>query len=151
MKLVSAALFLTASLAFAAQPGVTIFSANEIQAKSDKLLDKHLPFADETLPRFGNHYFLLAAREQTGSAEMHEHEADVFVVEHGGATLLSGGKIVKSHTEKPGEIRGGSIEGGERRALNAGDIVHIPAGVPHQVLLDKGKPFVYFVIKVTGQ
>jgi mannose-6-phosphate isomerase-like protein (cupin superfamily) len=151
MKLVLAALFLAAGLALAAQPGVTIFSANEIQSKGDKLLGKRLPFADETLPRFGNHYFLLAAREQTGSAELHEHEADVFVVERGGATLLSGGKIVKGHTEKPGEIRGSSIEGGQRHALNVGDIVHIPAGVPHEVLLDKREPFVYFVIKVTGQ
>jgi quercetin dioxygenase-like cupin family protein len=35
--------------------------------------------------------------------------------------------------------------------LSTGDIVHIPAGTPHQLLLDKGKPFTYFVVKVTGQ
>ncbi len=151
MKTAAAALILVSSLAFAAQPGVTIFKANDIQVKSDKLLDKHLAFADETLPRFGNHYMLLAAREQTGSAESHEHEADIFVVERGSATLLSGGTIVQARTEKPGEIRGSSIEGGERRAVRTGDIIQIPAGVPHQLLLEKGKPFVYFVVKVTGQ
>jgi mannose-6-phosphate isomerase-like protein (cupin superfamily) len=151
MKTIPAALVVAAGLAFAAQPNVTIFQASEIQTKSDKLLDKHLAFASEMLPRFGNHYMMLAAREQTGLAESHEHEADIFVVERGSATLLSGGTIVQRHTEKPGEIRGSSIEGGERRTVSTGDIIQIPAGVPHQLLLEKGQPFVYFVVKVTGQ
>jgi quercetin dioxygenase-like cupin family protein len=64
---------------------------------------------------------------------------------------LTGGKVVNPKTIKPGEIRGTSISGGERHTLSTGDIVHIPAGVPHQILLEKGKPFTYFVVKVTGQ
>ena len=51
-------------------------------------------------------------------------------------------------TQKPGEIRGTSIEGGERHRLGAGDIIHLPAGTPHQLLVEEGKPIVYFVIKV---
>jgi quercetin dioxygenase-like cupin family protein len=59
--------------------------------------------------------------------------------------------VVSPHTEKPGEIRGSSIEGGDRHILGTGDIIHIPAGVPHQLLIDKQKPFTYFVVKVMAQ
>jgi len=130
---------------------VDIYSAKQLQAMSRQLAQKGTQFAAWDLARYGNHYTILAFREATGSSELHEHEADFFVVESGEATLLTGGTIVNPHTEKPGEIRGTSIEGGERHLIAAGDIVHIPAGTPHQVLLEKGKPFTYFVVKVTGQ
>jgi quercetin dioxygenase-like cupin family protein len=32
--------------------------------------------------------------------------------------------------------------------LNPGDVVHIPATVPHQMLVPDGSTFIYFVIKV---
>lgn len=35
-------------------------------------------------------------------------------------------------TETPGEPRGSSIEGGQIRRLVRGDVIVIPAGVPHQ-------------------
>ena len=135
--------------AFPAQ--VDLFTAKDLQGVAAALTPKEAGFADKNLARYGNHYFLLAKREQTGSSEMHEHEADVFVVQSGEAAIVLGGKIVGSHAVKPGELRGTSIEGGERRHLAAGDVIHIPAGTPHQLLLTKGKPFVYFVVKVTGQ
>ena len=94
---------------------------------------------------------MLAYREETGSSEVHEHEADIFVIEDGEATIVTGGKVVNPKTQKPGEIRGTSITGGERHMLATGDIVHIPAGTPHQLMIEKGKPFMYFVVKVTGQ
>lgn len=108
-------------------------------------------FKSENLQRYPGHYTMMAYRSATGSSELHQHEADIFVIESGSATLVTGGKIVNPHTEKPGEIRGSSIEGGERRAVASGDIVHIPANTPHQLLIDNGKPFTYFVVKVTGQ
>ncbi len=115
------------------------------------LASKGLSFADKNIARYGNHYLLLARRGETGSSELHEHEADIFIVQSGAATIVTGGKIVKPQTTKLGEIRGSSIEGGERHTLATGDIIHIPAGTPHQLLIDKGTPFAYFVVKVTGQ
>jgi quercetin dioxygenase-like cupin family protein len=32
--------------------------------------------------------------------------------------------------------------------LKKGDIVHIPANIPHQLVLAKGDTFQYFIIKV---
>lgn len=51
-------------------------------------------------------------------------------------------------TTAPGEMRAPSIEGGSRRKISAGDVVHIPAKVAHQVLLDSGGKFDYMVVKV---
>ena len=130
---------------------VDLYRAKELQAEGQSLAGKGKPFASKDLARYGNHYTMLAHRESSGSAELHEHEADIFIVETGDATLISGGTVLHGHTEKPGEIRGTGIEGGERQELATGDIVHIPAGTPHQLLIHKGHPFTYFVVKVTGQ
>lgn len=136
----------------AAEPGrVEIYSAASIRNMANELSQKGTQFASRDLSRFGTHYFMLAQREATGSAEVHEHEADIFVVETGSADLITGGTVVKPQTQKPGEIRGSSIQGGEKHEIAAGDIIHIPAGVPHQLIIGKTKPFTYFVVKVTGQ
>ena len=149
------ALLLLAAAAFAADQTadqkVDIYSAKDLAAIRTKLAQKGAPFAAQDLARYGNHYTMLAFRNATGSAEVHEHEADIFIVESGEATLVTGGKLVHGHMQKPGEIRGTSIDGGERHPLGTGDVIHIPAGVPHQLLIEKGKPFAYFVVKVTGQ
>jgi mannose-6-phosphate isomerase-like protein (cupin superfamily) len=140
-----------ATFGVAAAQNVDIYSAKDLAAAKNKLVQKRAAFAAQDLVRYGNHYTMLAYREATGSAEVHEHEADIFIVESGEATLVTGGKLINGHAQKPGEIRGTSIEGGERHGLAAGDIIHIPAGVPHQLLIEKGKTFTYFVVKVTGQ
>ena len=146
-----ASLLVFGGLAWAASSQVDIYTVKDIQSRANKLAAEKKPFASEDIARYGNHYSMLAYREATGASELHEHEADIFVVENGTGTLLTGGEVVNAKTVKPGEIRGTSITGGERHAVSAGDIVHIPAGVPHQILLKKGKPFTYFVVKVTGQ
>ena len=130
---------------------VDIYSTRDLKAAEGKLAGKKEPFASQELARYGNHYTMQPHREETGSSEVHEHEADIFVIEDGEATIVTGGKVVNPKTQKPGEIRGSSITGGERHTLATGDIIHIPAGTPHQLLLEKGKPFTYFVVKVTGQ
>jgi mannose-6-phosphate isomerase-like protein (cupin superfamily) len=142
--------FLCASLAFA-ENGVVVYSTADLAKMSHELAQKGTPFASKDLERYKDHYTILAHRTATGSSEVHEHEADVFVITSGGAVLVSGGKLLHPQTQKEGEIRGTGIEGGEKRAVAAGDIVHIAAGVPHQLLIEKGKPVTYFVVKVTGQ
>jgi len=70
-------------------------------------------------------------------------------VESGGGTLVYGGKLVDGKTTQPNEIRGPSISGGMEMKIAAGDVVTIPAKLPHQVKLDAGKEMTYFVVKVT--
>ena len=76
------------------------------------------------------------------------YDADFFFVIQGSAKLLTGGTVQDGKTVSPGEIRGKSVLNGVETTLNPGDIVHIPATVPHQLLLPEGQSFLYFVIKV---
>ena len=91
---------------------------------------------------------MIARREADGSAEIHETQVDFFFVQSGTATLVYGGEVPGARTTAPGELRGPAVKGGERKTLNPGDVVHIPAKVPHQLLVPAGKEFTYFVIKV---
>lgn len=71
-------------------------------------------------------------------------------MQSGSATLVVGGIMVGGETVEPHEKRNGTIEGGIRRKLSAGDIVRIPARMPHQLLLGGSREFTYSVIKVKG-
>lgn len=115
------------------------------QAKGSKeagtgILEKHLDSST-----------ILAFRDLDGKAELHQHFGDVFVVLQGTATLVTGGTIASPMTTAPGEIRGTSIEQGTRKKLQEGDIAHIPPGVPHQLVLDAGGTFTYFVVKIPAK
>ena len=46
----------------------------------------------------------------------------------------------------PNEIRGRAIEGGEAHQISKGDVVVVPAGLPHWFKEVRG-PFLYFVCK----
>src|SRR5205809_7662282 len=89
----------------------------------------------QRLGDFPNDAFMLSRREADGIVEWHETQADVFFVQSGSATLLVGGTLVGGETTEPHEKRNGSIQGGIRRKLAAGDVVRIPPKVPHQLLL----------------
>jgi mannose-6-phosphate isomerase-like protein (cupin superfamily) len=104
--------------------------------------------ATETLKKYASDYTMLAFRSKSGKAELHEKFADFYFVVGGAATLVSGGHMVNSATTAPGEVRGDSIQDGREAKLKKGDIVHIPANIPHQLVLDKGATFQYFIVKV---
>jgi mannose-6-phosphate isomerase-like protein (cupin superfamily) len=104
--------------------------------------------ATSKLNEYPNHFTMLALRSKNGGAEIHENYADFFFVVRGNAKLLTGGTVQDGKTVNPGEIRGKSVVNGLETTLNPGDIVHIPAAVPHQLLLPEGGTFLYFVIKV---
>ncbi len=90
----------------------------------------------------------LIHRALTGEAELHEEFSDIFIVRSGSATLVIGGALQEPRTVGPGEVAAKSIKGGERRKLKAGDVVHIPAKLPHWVFLDPGETVTYLIIKV---
>ena len=94
--------------------------------------------------------FVLSRRQTDGMPEWHENQADVFFVQSGSATLVVGGTLVGAENTEPHEKRNGTIQGGVRQKLSAGDVVRIPPKVPHQLLLDGSPEFTYFVVKVKG-
>lgn len=104
--------------------------------------------AGETLKAYPRHSAILSFRSRDGEAEIHENFADVFYVLEGRTTLVTGGTIVGARLTKPGETRGTSIEGGARQELRAGDVAHVPAGLPHQMLVAGEQTVTCLVMKV---
>jgi mannose-6-phosphate isomerase-like protein (cupin superfamily) len=134
------------------QTGFEHWSVADLQALDKTLAEKAASDAHRTASKpiadYPNDLFMLAHREADGVAELHETQADVFFVQAGTATLLVGGTLAGAETVSPREKRNGTIQGGTRVKLCAGDVVRIPANMPHQVLLDGSKQFTYFVIKI---
>jgi mannose-6-phosphate isomerase-like protein (cupin superfamily) len=151
MRLIAAAL-LFAGLALPAgdPPGFHFWSASELKGFSKSLAPKidAQKIATGNLGAHGNYSFLVAHREGSGEAEYHENQADIFVVETGGGTLVYGGTLVDGKTTAPNEMRAASISGGKERKVGPGDVVTIPAKTPHQMKLAPGTEITYFVVKV---
>jgi mannose-6-phosphate isomerase-like protein (cupin superfamily) len=132
-------------------PGFTMWKSSELKAFAKSLAPKidANKVATQQLGKFGNYSYMVAHREGPGEAEYHETQADIFIVQSGEATLVVGGKVEGGKTTAPNEIRGTSISGGENKRMGPGDVVSIPAKTAHQVKTDPGKPFTYFIVKVT--
>lgn len=104
--------------------------------------------ASETIGEYPQHKAMLSFRARSGEVEVHDEWADLFVVLAGMAALVVGGTVVEARVIAPGETRGDSIEGGIRQELRAGDVVHVPAGTPHQFLLAGDKTVTSLVMKI---
>ncbi len=97
---------------------------------------------------FGEHLLEISHRESTGRAELHKTKSDVIVIQTGTATLLTGGDVIEPVDTAPNEIQGSGIKGGVKHQVAPGDIINIPAGVPHQFFLEPGAQITYLVVKV---
>ena len=104
--------------------------------------------ASETIRAFPRHGAMLSVRLRSGQAEIHDRHADLFVVLSGQARIVTGGQLAKPKTVAEGETRGEAIEGGQTQELRQGDIVHVPAGAPHQFLVSHERPVACLVIKI---
>ena len=127
----------------------TSLKTSDQTLNSEAAADPH-HFAVKQLADFPNEAFLLVHREADGQVEWHETQIDIFFVQSGSATLLVGGTYLNGETVAPHEKRNGTIQGGVRQKLSAGDIIRIPARVPHQILLEGSQQFTYFVVKIKG-
>jgi quercetin dioxygenase-like cupin family protein len=98
----------------------------------------------------GDDYFAVVAHREPGPgmSESHAEWTDVYFVTAGEATLIVGGRLEGGEETAPGEIRGSGISGGERRQLAEGDVVHIPPGTAHHVIVAAGKQLTYLLIKI---
>jgi len=126
------------------------FSNKDIQTQlSDLALKaKASGSSGSTLGDYGSHALKLSVRTSSGGAEVHAHFDDVLVITQGQATLITGGTVVDPKTDSDGETKGASIRDGKSQTISAGDIIHIPAGTPHQMIIAPGTLFSTFVVKV---
>ena len=91
---------------------------------------------------------LINHRASPGEVEVHDKETDTFYVMDGSATLITGGTMVGGKVTAPNQHRGKSITGGETHQLTKGDVVVIPAGIPHWFKEVNGT-LLYYVVKVS--
>jgi mannose-6-phosphate isomerase-like protein (cupin superfamily) len=101
----------------------------------------------DLIERTPTHAGILLRRTAPGKAEVHETEADVWLVIDGGAVLVTGGSVIGGAQTEPGEIRGSAISKGEEHQIAKGDFIRIPTGVPHWLKKINGEELVYIVVK----
>jgi mannose-6-phosphate isomerase-like protein (cupin superfamily) len=89
---------------------------------------------------------LMIRRDASGDVEIHDKRADVLVARKGHARIIIGGTVSGDHRIAPGEWRGGKITGGTSHDFAPGDVVWIPAGLPHQIVVTS-KSFTYLALK----
>ena len=102
----------------------------------------------EQLGDFGNHTAWIAHREADGLVEVHENWSDLVFVVSGTASLRVGGELRQPYVESPGELRGKNGVGGTLHVVHQGDVVNVPAGIPHQFLVPPGQQITFFTMKI---
>ena len=86
-------------------------------------------------------------RDKAGQVEVHEKETDVIYIIEGDATFVTGGTVVGQKQTKPGQFVGTDVQGGEIHKLTKGDVIVVPAGIPHW-FKEVPKSVNYYVVKV---
>jgi mannose-6-phosphate isomerase-like protein (cupin superfamily) len=93
---------------------------------------------------------LAVRRTADGVVEVHDSVSDILVAQKGKAVLMVGGSVRDAKQTGSGEWRGGTMVGGRRYSLVQGATVWIPAGVPHQLLIERGGSFSYLAFKFSA-
>lgn len=95
--------------------------------------------------------YVLVRRTVTSEPEVHARWDDVVIVRSGAGAIEMGDSLVGSRYRAPGERMGGSLTKSSRIVVHAGDIVRIPAAVPHAFIVSSAEPLEYLVIKQRRQ
>ena len=133
--ILAAALLLSATLLSAADNAKVTFIGHEQVAKGGSLV---------TAPNLS---ITIAHRMEPGMVEVHDKETDTIYVLDGSATIVTGGTMIGGNVTAPGQHRGTDINGGQSQHLMKGDVIVIPAGVPHW-FKEVPSTVDYYVVKV---
>jgi mannose-6-phosphate isomerase-like protein (cupin superfamily) len=133
--IVASTLLLSSALLNAAEDNKVTFVAADQVAKGGSLA---------TAPNLS---ITVAHRAEPGMVEVHDKETDTFYVLDGSATIVTGGTMVGGSVTGPGQHRGSDITGGQAQRLAKGDVMVIPAGVPHW-FKEVPSSIDYYVVKV---
>jgi mannose-6-phosphate isomerase-like protein (cupin superfamily) len=147
-------LLLAIAALFGADPsGFVVWKAADLK-NYEKTLHAKLSqdhSANERLPDYEGHAVFAVHREGTGLAEAHEMVAHMIYVISGEATIVVGGTMANKKATAPGHTSGGSVDGGETKKVDAGDVLHIPAKVPHLVKVASGAQITYLMMSLEAK
>jgi mannose-6-phosphate isomerase-like protein (cupin superfamily) len=135
----------------AQQPNkANVFSGRDVTSQLSALVRaaKGPGSSGATLSDYKSHSIKLSVRTASGGAEVHAHYDDIFFVTEGKATLVTGGSVIHAKTDSDGETKGSRVENGKSETIAKGDVVHIPAGTPHQLILAPGGLYSSIVVKI---
>jgi|GEM_PF-2413411 len=120
-----------------------IYSADELTTLSAPNTDTKLFHADS-----GRYWLNMVTKDHFPGlrSEMHETEADVYVVLEGEGILTLDGEIIDPTTTSPGQIRGDGMEGGKSFTVSQGDVIIIPEKITH-MMDSRNSRIVYLVVK----
>lgn len=130
-------------------PGFVMWTGSELAERNGTLGTRigEDGSARETLADYGSpsgsHRFRLIRRDRDGRPEQHDGIDDVVYIQSGRATLRVGGTIL----DRSGDV-GAAITGGSRYPVAAGDVLRIPAGVPHAYRVPDGGHVTYLLVRV---
>ena len=152
VAILAAAVIVAVPVSAADPPGFAIWKAADLKSH-DAALATHVA-ADhssrETLAAYGDHRFRMLYRDADGNPEQHDAIIDIVMVQSGEGVLQLGGTMAGKRSTSAGEYVGTRLDGGDRHPLGPGDIVHIPAGVPHSFLVPAGRHLTYVLLKIPG-
>jgi len=154
MRLIRLLPLLALTPIFAADPeGFAVWKASDLKTYEKTLAPKvnAQKLFNQSLGNYGNHTTAIVHREGNGEMEVHANWNDLMIIQTGEATMLIGGTVLNPRTTGPGEIRGNGATGGEKKAIAPGDIIHVPANVPHQILIAPGTQLTYFAVKIPAK
>ncbi len=133
--LAAAALLLAVPAAAQTATDPTSFAAaKEVQAQLRAMLAEMKPgqgFAWKPLVRDGSNNAAIEIWKKPGKPAVHPDQAEYAIVLEGAGTLVSGGTMPDREVRNPTLVEGSRIEGGTTRTLASGDVILVPAGVPH--------------------
>jgi mannose-6-phosphate isomerase-like protein (cupin superfamily) len=154
-----AVILLTSSISFAeapitdGAPGFVLWNSELIQSTADRLEkelgDKHMVY--QTIGNYQGHSMYLVLRGKTGTSEVHETESDFYISVRGSATFLIGGELTEAEVRPRKQQRGKSVKGGKSHPIEAGDILHVPVAIPHQIVIGPDEPYMYILIKLNEE
>ena len=153
MRILTAVLAISPLLA-AGKADFGMWTPSELKQRESALARQVGPdhSARETVADYGDHRFRLLYRDADGFPEEHDNIVDIVMVQSGEGSLVLGGTMLeKKGSATTGEYTGSKLQGGELHPLAPGDVVHIPAGIPHSFLVPSGKHITYLLLKFPGR
>ena len=130
-------------------PGFGLWRAAELQQRNEAIVARMRTDGSsrETLADYGSgggsHRLRFIRRDRDGWPELHDDIIDVVFIQSGQGTVLVGGEMT-GESNVPGSV----INGGSRYSVAAGDVLHIPAKMPHAYLTTQGDHITYVLVRV---
>lgn len=130
-------------------PGFLLWTSLDLQQRSDQLGrtirddgSSRETLADYQTPA-GSHRFRFIRRDRDGLPEQHDHIEDYVFIQSGRGSIRVGGEMLG----RQGDL-GTELIGGSSYPVAAGDVLRIPAGIPHAYLVDDGSHITYLLVRV---